>query len=292
MMPPDDTMCIRDRTLSVPAGCIPLCVKMEGGLSVYSGKGESPSYYLQVKDNNGKIYYYATRSGGSGSISSGSPSLYLNPLAAYDGDLKVASSITSVSITASNGAGNLISNYTQPKMSVTMWLEKIGGGSVNRLKSLLVSRFSCFAKALNVTGKEVSNMLFGGSKRGVNKSPIPKGYELKTGICDSSSASNNGTVNRLIPTGIIPLTIKCEWSANNSAEGWYINFNISPSSIGWNSGIVWSGGKGSSCSCFMDVEAWKGLEYLKTCKYYGGTAVNGNGTIKFTIVKWLEKVGE
>ena len=138
------------RTLSVPAGCIPLCVKMEGGLSVYSGKGESPSYYLQVKDNNGKIYYYATRSGGSGSISSGSPSLYLNPLAAYDGDLKVASSITSVSITASNGAGNLISNYTQPKMSVTMWLEKIGGGALKCSKNPFVKPyFTLFEKRKN-----------------------------------------------------------------------------------------------------------------------------------------------
>lgn len=112
------------QTLPIPDKCIPLCINIEGNFSIYSGKGESPSYYLQVKDNNNKIYYYAGRNGGGGSLNNGSATLVLNPLGAYNGDLEVANTITSISITATNGGGNLISDFVLPKMSVTMWLEK------------------------------------------------------------------------------------------------------------------------------------------------------------------------
>lgn len=110
-------------SLAIPAGCIPLGVKIEGNFSISSGKGESPYYYLEVKDNNNKVFYQAYRPGGSGSLSNNSKQIFINPLAAYDGDLATASTIASITVASRNGSGNLISDYVLPKATVIMWLE-------------------------------------------------------------------------------------------------------------------------------------------------------------------------
>jgi hypothetical protein len=111
------------QTLSMPVGCIPVCVTLTGNFKVNSGKGESPGFHLWVKDNNNKVYYNAQRPGGSGYIESGGSTIVLNPLGAYDGDLVTAATITSIKIEAANGSWSLISDYAVPKMAVTMWLE-------------------------------------------------------------------------------------------------------------------------------------------------------------------------
>jgi hypothetical protein len=115
------------QTLDIPAGCIPLCVKVEPEMKINSGKGESPSYVFEVWDNNNKMMYRVVRSGGSGWMSAGTDSTqYINPLGAYDGDVAQASTITAIKIKASNGSGSLISDYRFGKISVTMWLEPLG----------------------------------------------------------------------------------------------------------------------------------------------------------------------
>lgn len=112
------------QSLQIPAGCIPLCIVIEGKFEVSSGKGESPNFRLNVWDNNNKTYYYAYRGGGSGHVSNNSKQIFLNPLGAYNGDLTEAATITSINVEAMNGQGNLITSYALPKMIVTMWLEK------------------------------------------------------------------------------------------------------------------------------------------------------------------------
>ena len=115
------------QTLDIPAGCIPLCVKIEPEMKINSGKGESPSYVFEVWDNNNKMMYRVVRNGGSGWMSAGTDSTqYINPLGAYDGDVAQASTITAIKIKASNGSGSLISDYRFGKISVTMWLEPLG----------------------------------------------------------------------------------------------------------------------------------------------------------------------
>lgn len=126
----------------------------------------------------------------------------------------------------------------------------------------------------------------------VNKpSYYPAGYKVCTGVLDTVSVSNNGVINRTIPTGIIPLTFKVEWLATGGSSGWYINFGVSPNGISWNNQPNWSGGQQTSCSMFFDAEMKYGIDYLKTCKYYGGSSVNGQGTYRISIVKWLEPLG-
>ena len=112
------------QSLQIPAGCIPLCIVIEGKFEVSSGKGESPNFRLNVWDNNNKTYYYAYRGGGSGHVGNNSKQIFLNPLGAYNGDLTEAATITSINVEAMNGQGNLITSYALPKMIVTMWLEK------------------------------------------------------------------------------------------------------------------------------------------------------------------------
>ena len=115
------------QTLDIPAGCIPLCVKIDPEMKINSGKGESPSYVFEGWDNNNKMMYRVVRSGGSGWMSAGTDSTqYINPLGAYDGDVAQASTITAIKIKASNGSGSLISDYRFGKISVTMWLEPLG----------------------------------------------------------------------------------------------------------------------------------------------------------------------
>ena len=116
------------RPLSIPEGCVPVCVKLLGEFKANSGKGETPQLILDVYDNNNKRLYYAAR-GGSGWISSGgsvgNANVIICPLGAYDGDLEAASSINTIYIYAHNSQTNLMSDYYYPKMSVTMWLEAL-----------------------------------------------------------------------------------------------------------------------------------------------------------------------
>ena len=45
------------RALSIPTGCIPLCVKVEPEFRANSGNGETPNLYIVIYDNNNKYYY-------------------------------------------------------------------------------------------------------------------------------------------------------------------------------------------------------------------------------------------
>lgn len=114
------------RALKIPAGCIPMCVKVEPEFKASSGKGETSEIILKVYDNNNNNYYTCSR-GGSGWISGGtSATQYLNPLGAYNGDLETASTINTIYIRAYNSQTNLYSDYKYGRTSVTMWLEKTG----------------------------------------------------------------------------------------------------------------------------------------------------------------------
>ena len=42
------------RSLTIPAGCIPICIKCSGTWNCYSGKGETSSLGISISDNNGK----------------------------------------------------------------------------------------------------------------------------------------------------------------------------------------------------------------------------------------------
>ena len=111
------------RALSIPTGCIPLCVKVEPEFRANSGNGETPNLYIVIYDNNNKYYYYAWRNS-SGWVSGGSKTQYLCPIGAYDGDVEAASAIKTIYARAYNGAGWAYSDYKYGKISVTMWLEK------------------------------------------------------------------------------------------------------------------------------------------------------------------------
>ena len=131
------------RALSIPTGCIPLCVKVEPEFRANSGNGETPNLYIVIYDNNNKYYYYAWRNS-SGWVSGGSKTQYLCPIGAYDGDVEAASAIKTIYARAYNGAGWAYSDYKYGKISVTMWLEKNRGGVVcttNYLKTLLLKAF-------------------------------------------------------------------------------------------------------------------------------------------------------
>ena len=112
------------RALSIPAGCIPLCVKVEPEFKANSGKGETSELILTIYDNNNNKYYTCSRNG-SGWVSGGTSNVqYLCPLGVYDFDLEAASTINVIYIRAYNSQTNLYSDYKYGKMSVTMWLEK------------------------------------------------------------------------------------------------------------------------------------------------------------------------
>ena len=75
-------------------------------------------------------------------------------------------------------------------------LKNSGVGRLNLLKSLLLRDFSTFSPTRKTVGKEVSNMLFGGSKSRGN-SAIPAGYKLKFGSLAKAEIAN-----------VIPVAIK------------------------------------------------------------------------------------
>lgn len=146
------------RALSIPTGCIPLCVKVEPEFRANSGNGETPNLYIVIYDNNNKYYYYAWRNS-SGWVSGGSKTQYLCPIGAYDGDVEAASAIKTIYARAYNGAGWAYSDYKYGKISVTMWLEKkSGGGSLycKLFKNPFVKGFSACCRS----GKRWRSMNF------------------------------------------------------------------------------------------------------------------------------------
>ena len=48
------------RALSIPTGCIPLCVKVEPEFRANSGNGETPNLYIVIYDNNNIIMHGET----------------------------------------------------------------------------------------------------------------------------------------------------------------------------------------------------------------------------------------
>ena len=123
-----------------------------------------------------------------------------------------------------------------------------------------------------------------------SKSPIPKGYELKTGTLVTASGYCGSPSVGTIPAGCIPLTI--QYSVDG-AGGWYFYLDCSSSYPEWNTGYRIAGGTTDWYGGFFDLTMWKSLEDLKKCKYFSGNMVNGNSgkTLSVKIVKWLEKVG-
>ena len=118
------------RILNIPAGCIPVCIRMDATFKASSGKGETPDLVLDVRDNNGNILFRACRNGAGQIYNNGTA--YLCPLGAYNGDLERAKTCTQIHVRAHNDSAWLYSDYQYGKVAVTMWLEKnSGGGGVN-----------------------------------------------------------------------------------------------------------------------------------------------------------------
>ena len=112
------------RILNIPAGCIPVCIRMDATFKANSGKGETPDLVLDVRDNNGNILFRACRNGAGQIYNNGTA--YLCPLGAYNGDLERAKTCTQIHVRAHNDSAWLYSDYQYGKVAVTMWLEKVG----------------------------------------------------------------------------------------------------------------------------------------------------------------------
>lgn len=112
------------RSMSIPNGCIPICIRLAPTFFALSSKGETAELILSIYDNNSKYYYYAKRNK-AGRIEAGSNDLFLCPIGAYGGNVEQAKSIKTVYIRAWNAQTNLISDYGYGPMSVTMWLEPL-----------------------------------------------------------------------------------------------------------------------------------------------------------------------
>ena len=112
-----------ERVLAIPAGCIPICIKMDPTFKASSGKGETSTLVLDVRDNNNKEFYRACRNGSGQIYNNGTA--YLCPLGAYNGDLELAKTCTKIRVRAHNsGMEYLYSDYQYGKVAVTMWLQK------------------------------------------------------------------------------------------------------------------------------------------------------------------------
>lgn len=112
------------RSMNIPNGCIPLCVKLSPTFFASSSKGETTELVLAIYDNNNKYYYYAKRDK-SGRIEAGAKDLFFCPLGAYGGDVEQAKGIKTIYIRAFNSQTNLASSYGYGPLYVTMWLEPI-----------------------------------------------------------------------------------------------------------------------------------------------------------------------
>ena len=143
------------RVLNIPKGCIPVCIKMEPTFRAASGKGETSALVLDVRDNNGNILYRACRNGSGEVYNNGTA--YLCPLGAYNGDLERAQTCTNIYVRAHNsGMEYLYSDYRYGKLTVTMWLEKIGGGALKCSKNPFVKPlFALLQKRENVQKRGV-----------------------------------------------------------------------------------------------------------------------------------------
>ena len=119
------------RSLTIPAGCIPICIKCSGTWNCYSGKGETSSLGISISDNNGKSLLNVNKNSGPQwmNISNG---FYLYPLGAYDNDVEAASTINRIDINTWGNGG--MYDATTGKIEVTAWLEKTSGGGAKPIK--------------------------------------------------------------------------------------------------------------------------------------------------------------
>lgn len=139
-LPALTTNSANERVLTIPAGCIPVCIKMDPTFKASSGKGETSTLVLDVRDNNNKEFYRACRNGSGQIYNNGTA--YLCPLGAYDGDLELAKTCTKIRVRAHNsGMEYLYSDYQYGKVAVTMWLEKNPGGGNSSYIKLFKSPF-------------------------------------------------------------------------------------------------------------------------------------------------------
>lgn len=274
------------RALSIPTGCIPLCVKVEPEFRANSGNGETPNLYIVIYDNNNKYYYYAWRNS-SGWVSGGSKTQYLCPIGAYDGDVEAASAIKTIYARAYNGAGWAYSDYKYGKISVTMWLEKKSGGGGSLYCKLFKNPFVKGFSACRQSGKRWNlmgfcrNILPGGSK-----TPFPAGYKFKTGeLAKSSSATFS------IPSGCIPLTLKVVANGSGSWSDPWITIkdnndkNIFYLHPGKNNEVNYSIGTPVD---LMSLYNWD-FDALATVNKF--TVSNNKSSWTLSIVAWLEKAG-
>ncbi len=116
---------IARRSLSIPANCIPICIKCSGTWNCYSGKGETSNLGMSITDNNGKAFVNVNKNSGPQWMSLNTP-FYLNPLGAYNDDLEAASTINRIDINTWGNGG--MYDATTGKVEVTAWLEKRGAG--------------------------------------------------------------------------------------------------------------------------------------------------------------------
>lgn len=116
---------IARRSLSIPANCIPICIKCSGTWNCYSGKGETSNLGMSITDNNGRAFVNVNKNSGPQWMSLNTP-FYLNPLGAYNDDLEAASTINRIDINTWGNGG--MYDATTGKLEVTAWLEKIGSG--------------------------------------------------------------------------------------------------------------------------------------------------------------------
>ena len=202
------------QTLDIPAGCVPLCLTLDGNFKVNSGKGESPGYHLWVKDSNDKVYYNAERNGGSGYVESGSSQIVLNPIGAYGGDVEQASTITAIKIEAASNSWSIISDYALPKISVAMWLEKTGSGGAKPVKPKEYKRLYLYKdgdQCTDVTGGWVFTKP--ASPAGNYTSSLNKDGEMYCGGQNSGNATF-GTVNSINMSDYDHLLVEFHFDGN------------------------------------------------------------------------------
>lgn len=114
------------RSLAIPAGCIPICIKCSGTWNCYSGKGETSNLGISISDNNGKSFLNVNKNSGPQwmNISNG---FYLYPLGAYDNDVEAAATINRIDVNTWGNGG--MYDATTGKLEITAWLEKTGAGA-------------------------------------------------------------------------------------------------------------------------------------------------------------------
>ncbi len=215
------------RALSIPAGCIPLCVKVEPEFRANSGKGETSELILTIYDNNNNKYYTCSRNG-SGWVSGGTSNVqYLCPLGVYDFDLEAASTINVIYIRAYNSQTNLYSDYKYGRTSVTMWLEKTGISGAKPVKPKEYKRLYLYKdgdQCEDVTGGWVFTKP--ASPASGYTSSFNKDGCLYCGGQNSGNATF-GTVNSINMSDYDRLIVEFHFGGNagDGNASFYINFN-------------------------------------------------------------------